>query len=472
MAARIQRDIQGDIPIDLLAEALRKLRVLYPPLASRVCMEPDGTAWLTTEGVGEFSLVVRSKTCDDDWAKTFLEQEQLPFAFDRGPLARFFLLQSEQGCDLVVIAPHVICDGYSMAHVMYDVVALLNDPQRVVRRPSPTPAVTWQTVPTSAREDLRLFRRVARLVNRTWLTGQVILQQDEYERLHRCYWERQNNGLLTFRLSRAETSDLVARCRQQEASVTGALIAAFLLAQAEIRPDGMRRPSMRHAGLRHADTRKGKLERAGLPRPELRRTEHGHVEIGSAHRSAAQSVRHQVSVAVNIRDRLTQPPGQAMGVYASSVDVTMCAKSNGSFWELARQGCTRIQRALTQRSRIFLPLVLEELRPAIVDSVVKSVSTDQWAPEFELVAPFFKLRGEARGLDISNIGRIDLPDSGGPYRLKTLLPFPPLVPGGRLALNVLTVNGEMNMILKFRQDRLGSIITRIKARALSYLYGA
>jgi len=432
MAARIQ----GDIPTGLLEEALRKLQILYPPLASRVCVEPDGTAWLTTEGVGQFSLEVRSKTSDNDWAKTFLEQERVPFAFDCGPVARFFLLRGEQSSDLIVIAPHVVCDGYSMAPVMYDAVSLLNAPQRAVTRPASTPAVTWQTVPASVRDDLRLLRGLARVVNRTWLTGQVILQQAEYEMLHRCYWARQHNGLLTFKLSPAETSDLVARCRQQDASGTGALIAAFLLAQ--------------------ADVRQGELP---------------HAEIGPT-RDAAQPARHQVSVAVNIRDRLTQPPGRMVGVYASSVDVTMRTKPKVSFWELARESCTPVRRALTHRSRLFWTLVLEELRPSIADSVVKSVAIDQWSPEFELLAPFVKLREEARCLDISNIGRINLPALGAPYRLETLLPFPPLVPGGGLALNVLTVNDEMNMILKFRQDRLGGTITSIKDRALRYLSGA
>ncbi len=74
MAARIK----GDIPTDLLKAALRKLQILYPPLASCVRMEKDGTAWLTTEGVGEFPLEVRSRKSDDDWVKIFLEQERIP----------------------------------------------------------------------------------------------------------------------------------------------------------------------------------------------------------------------------------------------------------------------------------------------------------------------------------------------------------------------------------------------------------
>jgi hypothetical protein len=78
-----------------------------------------------------------------------------------------------------------------------------------------------------------------------------------------------------------------------------------------------------------------------------------------------------------------------------------------------------------------------------------------------------------RSLNVSNIGRIELPDLGAPYRLETLLPFPPVVPGGELALNALTVRGQMHVLLRFRQDRVdAALVARLKERALHYLFGA
>jgi len=65
MAARIQ----GSPPTEVVKAALSKLQILYPPLASRVRVEEDGSAWLTTEGVDEYPLEVRLRTSDDDWAR-------------------------------------------------------------------------------------------------------------------------------------------------------------------------------------------------------------------------------------------------------------------------------------------------------------------------------------------------------------------------------------------------------------------
>ena len=416
MAARIR----GDIPTERLKDALRKLQTLYPPLASCVRMEQDGSAWLTTEGVGEFPFEVRARASDDDWAKTFLEQERLPFAFGRGPVARFILLRGNPVSDLVVIVPHVICDGYSMTLVMCDIVALLNDPNRVVTRPSPPASISWETVQHSALDNL-LLRVLAKASNHLWRGRRVVLHQDEYEQLHRCYWSRQQNDVLVFGLSPVETSDLAARCRQHSISITGALMAAFLLARAEVQP-------------------------------------------------TTQNHWSEISVAMNMRDRMLQPPGRVVGVFASSVDLKLPSIAGKSFWELARLAHVQVHKSINDRSQILLPLVLEEVDPSIVDAAVAAVSTDEWSPEFRLLTRFVKVKGEARCLNVSNIGRIDLPEPGSPYRLETILPFPPLVPGGGYALNVLTVDGKMNIILKFRRNELDcAAAAKIRDRALSYL---
>ncbi len=415
--------IQGDVCTERVESALCKLEILYPPLAGRVQLEDDGSAWLTTEGVGKFPLEVRPRTSDDDWAKLFLEQEKIPFVFERGPLARFFLLRGHQCSDLIVIAPHVVCDGYSMTFVISDMVSLLNDPDRMMTPPPLPPVATWQTISHAPLDNLFL-RSSIKVLNRLWPRSRAVLRQDEYEEICRCYWARRRNGLLAFELSPLETSDLLARCRQHGVSVTGALIAAFLLGQADIG-------------------------------------------------SAGQTTRRKVKVAVNIRDRMIQSPGRVVGVYASNIDLTMRARPGTAFWELARESHTRLHKALNDRSRILWPLALGELDPLITDTFLAALSTDRWDRQLGLFTRFVRMGGLAPDLDVSNIGRIDLPELDTPHRLETFLPLPPLMPGSRIALNVLTVDGRMNVILKFQLDQLDSAaVSTIKDRALSYLSGA
>ncbi len=114
LAVGMVAHIKGLVPTEQLKAALRKLQILYPPMASRVRVEKDGAAWLTTQGVEACPLEVRTDATGDDWQRIFLEQERIPFAFERGPIVRFILLRGHQCSDLVAIAPHVLCDGYAM----------------------------------------------------------------------------------------------------------------------------------------------------------------------------------------------------------------------------------------------------------------------------------------------------------------------------------------------------------------------
>jgi hypothetical protein len=404
--------IQGDISLQVMQTALLKLQVLYPPLASRVRLAEDGAAWLLTQDVEECPLEIRQKTADEDWAGLFLEQERMPFDFERGPLARFFLLRGDHSADLVIIAPHVVCDGYAVALMMEDALALINDPGREVVRPeTPLPA-NWQTVNHSPADHL-LLRGALWAGNQLWPKGRAAMGQERYEEVHRVYWSNRKSGLLAFAISPAEVDGLAARCRKHGVAITGALLAAFLLAQARFR---------------------------------------------------------EVTVAINIRNRMKQPPGRVLGVFASNVNFSMHTRPGISFWELARESHEQIHRLLKQPSRILWPLVLDELDPAISDTMLAALATGQLARKLGPLARFVKVGGMSPGLDVSNIGRIDVPEDGGDYRLENLLPLPPLWPGGGLAINVLTVNGRLNVVLKYRLDQLDpAAVEQIRDRALGYL---
>ncbi len=305
---------------------------------------------------------------------------------------------------------------------MSDAVALLNDPDRVVTRPAPPPTLTWQTVQHAA-SDALLLRGLIEVVNRVWPTSQAGIRQVEYEQVHRSYWEHRQNGLLAFELSPAQTSDLVARCKQHGAMITGALVAAFLLAQNSVR-------------------------------------------------TAALAPLCDVTVPVNIRNRVVQPPGRVMGLYASTITLTIRPRPGTRFWELARLCHTRIHHALDNRSRLLLPVALAELHPSFADTQLTALSNGQLGRRLGPLARFVKFEGLNPNLDVSNIGRVDLPEVNAPYCPMTLLTLPPLWPGGGLALSVVTVNDGMNGTLKFRLDQLDeAAVMRIRESALGFLIG-
>lgn len=412
--------IRGDVPPGLLKDAFRKLSILYPPLASRVIMQSNGDAYLTTEGVGDFTLEIRIKKSDCDWEKVVLEQEQVPFCIERGPLTRFFLLRNSHSSDLIVIAPHVICDGYSMTHVMYDLVSLINDPDKIVTQPDQHLAVTWKTVQHSIFNNL-LLRGFVKFYNQMHTKQIPVMNQERYEELYSTFWTRHHNNFFSLSLSPSETNTLLNRCKQHQLAVTGALFAANFLTQTDLN-----------------------LVPAG---PD-----------------------YSISIPVNIRKWMHQQPEKVIGVFASSVEMTLPIKAKTSFWELARLAHTKIHKTIKNRTRVLRPLVLDELHPLIGDNIIAALCTEKLDALPNMLTRFIKLDPQPRYLTISNIGRIHLPNVGTTYPLETLLPLMPTGPGYKHSICALTVNDQMHLALRFHQLHLDeTTLAQIKERIRYYL---
>ncbi|MDH6578151.1 condensation domain-containing protein [Kitasatospora sp. MAP5-34] len=107
----------------------------------------------------------------------------------------------------------------------------------------------------------------------------------------------------TWRLDTPETSALLARCRAERTTVTAALSTAFARALAEL----------------------------GRPGPA------------------------GIAVAVDLRRLLTSSPGEALGLYATSLLTTLDSAARPDPWDLARRAGADIQQAL--RPEELLPLV-------------------------------------------------------------------------------------------------------------------
>ena len=412
--------IRGDVPPELLKEALNKLRILYPPLASRVDMQPNGDAYLTTEGVEYLNLEARLKTSDDDWESIVLEQEKIPFPIERGPLSRFFLLRNSHSSDLIVMVPHVICDGYAMTHVMYDVVSLLNDPQKIVSQPNYFPTVTWRTVQHSLFNNL-LLRGFVKIYNHVQTKHKFRLNQENYEDLYRSFWVRHHDNFFCLSLSSSETNALINRCKEQKIAITGALFAASFLTQTNL-----------------------KLVSPGTD--------------------------YTISIPVNIRKWMHHPAEKSLGVFASSIEIKLPIKTKTSFWELARLAHTKIHKTIKNRSRVLRTLVLNELNPLIADNIMAALATEQYNKLPLLLKKYIKLDPNSRILTISNIGRIHLPSAGTTYPLETILPLTPIGPGYRHSICALTTNDQMHLALRFHQRPLDqATITQIKECMRHYL---
>lgn len=348
-----------------------------------------------------------------------------PFSFDERPPVRFFLLQAPDTCDLVILCHHFICDGFSLAFVARDILEHLGDPSRSVEvLPDPTP-IDLDSIPEGVSLN-PLMRFAIRRINRKWMADPVFFDQRDYEGVAEGYWREFDHQLVPIELSEPQTSALVERCRNEGVTVNTALAAAFTGAQAQV------------------------LDKADY-HPNL-------------------------AVAADLRDRLREPAGQAMGFYAGAVTLEYTPNPRIGFWENARALHARLQERYTDKTLFKEPLTWSRLEPSILEAINfkklgKLADPDvpanrklhDFAQREDVVLAILK-RDKAESLErpfmgtaLTNLGRMDVPTSYGPLVLERLF----MKPGGafplvnlNLLVGAATVAGRLSLALEYVENRI------------------
>jgi hypothetical protein len=177
--------------------------------------------------------------------------------------------------------------------------------------------------------------------------------------------------VIPFELNETETAALVSRARAEGATVQAALCAAFALPFAERQLD---------APFRYVET------------------------------------------PVDIRSRLTRPPGEVFGNYISLARIGMDCSAGRDPWEIAREA-RRALAGVTDEQLFTIPIILM----AVADRPLSAKPIDV-----------------VYDLSISNLGRIDIPAQYGPLHLESIY-GPTLdvsLPGHRI-LAVTTFGGRL-----------------------------
>jgi len=314
--------VRGEVSVDRMSAALRQIRVRHPALI------PDGSA-----NGGIFPLSVKSDCGDDDWLAAAQAAMREPFPERSGPFARFVMLQyshapsatspsrdfAGQGFDLVASFDHSVCDGISGMYVLRDLLKALADPQATLVA-MPVPGQTGALIPPAVLANRGLQRRLS--LTAAGLRAQVLLAK----------WRRRlaparpagassspapSAGelplsgqyiILPARLSAAQTTGLLARCKKEQVSVHAAVCTAWLSALA------------------------GPSARSGI-----------------------------VSSPVNLRGRLSPPPSETAGLFLTTVETSLKCVPGQDFWDLAREFKAKFARDTRDEALFFKPLLYNKI---------------------------------------------------------------------------------------------------------------
>lgn len=345
--------VRGPLEVEAARAALPALAARHPLLRSAIA---PGSPARFLDGAPPLALrEVRSA----DWVAV-LEEEINTRVPDAGPLARFTLVHGEAGATrLMVTLHHAIGDGLSGAYLLRDwLAALSRTPGNAAAAPAlaPRPALD-ALLPrgfSGARAFLRHVRYLASELLAVLRHGQPLRPRRDATPLAMDRRAR----VIPVELPPETTAALVARARDEDTTVHGALSAAMLL---------------------------GVLADAGRPRAG--------VAFGSP---------------VNLRGALTPAVGDDVGFFVSMATFRATARLDEPLWALAR----RVRQALEQLQRRGTHLSLVDLMPRIL----------RWLGAERLSPRALAQRWEGRIVattGLTNLGRLQLEDTFGPLTLET-----------------------------------------------------
>ncbi len=362
----------------------------------------------------------------------------MPFEPERGPLIRFVLVRSKEVSELIAFSQHSICDGISLANLLRDILARYANPAKIgeaIRPPATTDYLKDDGIFSSKFIDKAAIDHY----NDQWQKSPHYFSQEDFRIIYAALARRVSHEMVILQLEPEETLDLVARCRDNGATVTSALTAAFLAAYKEIR---------------------GQL-------PENRRT---------------------IQVPFDLRRRLGTNPGDFLGFFVGAFKFPFAYDSKRSVWKNAQE----LQEIIQKRAEMLdtSAIDMEPFDPTLVDAFTNCAPYVDLLPEAfsqtENLSSFardreniaFELCSKAvynlPGTISSNIGRLFFPEVYGSLRLDRMFFVAPASEAFPLFIAGVSINDRLAFSLNYVErvgggDALTRDMIRIRNRALEYL---
>jgi len=433
--------IRGNVSEEMLKNAVVKVQQRHVLLRVRIKEDNEHTLWFTSEGLQEIPIEIVPRKSENDWIKIHAEASKVPFEFETHPAIRFILVQSPDISELIILCHHIICDGMSLAYLARDLMVHLGDPAREVEvLPVPEP-ITLDNLPS----DVSLSGLVKFFINRIkrkWAEEIVFFDQEDYKALTQTYWDNFNHEIFPIELSEEQTSALVVRCRNESITVNSALTTAF----------------------------SGALSFVAGEKPHHART----------------------AIAADLRGRLPNRTGEALGYYASGFELKLKYNQRISFWDNARKYHKMIKPNFTNKkvfgdlpgwlqmdSNIYESLNFKKLgRLVPIDSPRYEKLSDFGKREDVVVnllqrAKMETLETKLLGPAITNLGRLDFPKTYGALELDRLI----MQPGGAfplvhvdMVLGVVTCSGKLSLVVEYAEEAVDTpTMEKIKDKAMDYL---
>jgi NRPS condensation-like uncharacterized protein len=373
--------VRGTLSPDSCQSALDKLLIKHPALSINVVQDTEGEVYLVSNPTLKIPVRLEERTHPKHWIEEMTTELTQAFDLSKDPPIRCVLLQDKDVLDILFICPHVLADGFATVYLLRDFLAFLNDPEAKVTPTSPVQPMNT-LIPDFPGKGLTILQANIKAQLLKLSLSHAPHNPSQTISPHPV---RPNYHLRPWTLTSEQTAALVTRSRAEGTTVHAALCTAFLRAFGEFHEGDWNR---------------------------------------------------KIQSPVSLRDRLTQPVGEAFGLFVNLVAFPINCDPDDGFWEVARSVKKQFIRRTADR-QVFKSLI----EANVVTRQVREMLTPSIAARVFMKAD--------HDLSISNLGRVDIPMQYGSFQLEAL--FGPILGGDPedVVLGVVTIGGKMHLSLSF-----------------------
>ncbi len=410
--------IKGEINEDDLRDALKKITKIHPLTGVRVVIDSDQDAWFTDEDVPPAPLKIIKRRSERQSIGTVEKEHEIPFDFNKGPLIRFVLLKSEEVSDIIIICQHSICDGLSLTILLQDIIFLLDNPTTKIKKVNAVFPIS-DNFQIPFRVKLRLLKNkfIMNRINRKWDDQALLFDDEDYQNVHEAYFQKFRYKIVNLNLSEEETSNLIAKCRENQVTVNSAISVALLSGRKNIRGNSVQDDST-------------------------------------------------VQIAVDIRNQLKRPGENVFGFLASGIKIEFEYPPETAFWDNVRLFHQIIISELKGK-RALENLMRYSTSPTLTDAINFAIYGEWVSNGFKRCQKLLKfIRSNNKAMEISkqlvttapdltmsNLGQIKTPEAQNNLQLDRLYFITSSYPYLDLVAGLVTINGKLTLTMSYMEPK-------------------
>jgi len=415
--------VKGQITSPQLQQAVSSVQMKHPLLQTIISIDDNNEKIFTSENSGSIQLETILRESEEHWMDVYHKHCAIPFEFDTNPCIRFILLQSENDCDLIIFAHHIICDGLSLAYLGRDVLDLIGNHSDSAHEILDTVPVNKDNIPGELKQN-RLINNIMTKMNDKFRKDRIFFDFADYKELHEAYWDKFTHRMFPLELSKEQTALVIKSCKTHNVSVNSAVTTAVIGARQIVLKD---------------------------------------MKLNSKN-----------SIAVSIRDKILENPGQGMGFYAGAIENNFIYNTNRDFWANALKFHKKVKSGFSIK-KIFKnifnwcyldPGIMESINFKMLGFLTGSNKLSSYSERDDVMTSILKrnkmdsIDNTIMGTAVTNLMDLKFPEKYGELELKSVI----MNPGGAFPLvmvqmvaAVVTTSGRMSVLLEFEDSRLNKV---------------